>query len=1030
MMHGFKFLRILMVFFMAYLLVIPSSYAAQTMTVRGGDHDGYSRLVFDWPTAPPHVVENKNGTLTITFQGAGQISGNIPSNLRNIQNIESISGADIIGFSMAIAPDSKTRNFAVGNKIILDVYDGKNTIKKVTPTPAADVKKEEKPAVKQDFSVKEIEKTAAIPVQDVDVEPIGAPKIEPHIISLTTVTSVGLAVFVRHGDLWIVTDAPDMSTPPKLDGPQADKFNAFEKTDLPTGDLYRLELPDGVKPYVEGGGLSWKIYLTQTPPKDAGAKITPFERLVEDGRDKILWPIKGFRKIIEFTDPFAGDTVTAITANSANQTTGRTQEFVDFVALNTMAGFAFVAKADDVSAKLLADGAVIDSKTGLSLLNEKDWKPEKMRHDMAATNKEVLQDDLKDENNLTLTEKPPSADDIAALNNDEIKPLDTADMTKAAKQKPIGNNIYNFPKWELGGIKSLTSNMHALMAQVSAKNDLDKTEDVITMAKLLLANNRGPEALGMLRIAVSQVPELEDTAEYQSLRGAAYALSGKFDEAIATLSSDKLKNYDDIKLWRAYTLAGLEDWKQAGDLTPKDPSFLKEYPLQIKIPAVLVFAEIVLRNGREKEADEILKMISSDTKNLSLSHQSALDYLSGEARRQSGDLKKADEYWMPLVKNGKDDLYRAKAGLSLTRLQLDNKTIKPSDAIDRLEGLRYAWRGDELETLINYRLGQLYIDNKEYLKGLTVLRNAVTITPDLDIAKDVKKFMDKSFQDVFDKDKLAAMTPIEAISFYEEFKDLTPSSDQGNDYIEKLAERLVDAELLGRASVLLENLVNNRLQGDKKTEIAIRLAAIRLLDGNPDGALRSLEIAQANLDKSEQKDAEKQRQIFLLKARALSMKDKPDEALTILENLRIDPDVNKLRTDIAWVAGKWDQAAIALNDLITSEDISARTKLNDYQRDIILNRAIALNLSGERVALSNLRDRYNVQMKETSKGQMFEIVTRPRRPDLIGSREAIESMMSEIDLFKGFLDGFAKTEKKSAPPIENKTSEPETNTQN
>ena len=65
-----------------------------------------------------------------------------------------------------------------------------------------------------------------------------------------------------------------------------------------------------------------------------------------------------------------------------------------------------------------------------------------------------------------------------------------------------------------------------------------------------------------------------------------------------------------------------------------------------------------------------------------------------------------------------------------------------------------------------------------------------------------------------------------------------------------------------------------------------------------------------------------------------------------------------------------------------------------------------------RVALANLRERYNAQMKDTAKGQMFEIVTRPRRPDMIGSRQAIDSMISEIDLFKGFLDGYSKMNSK------------------
>jgi tetratricopeptide (TPR) repeat protein len=344
----------------------------------------------------------------------------------------------------------------------------------------------------------------------------------------------------------------------------------------------------------------------------------------------------------------------------------------------------------------------------------------------------------------------------------------------------------------------------------------------------------------------------------------------------------------------------------------------------------------------------------------------------------------------------------------------------------------------------------MYIENKDYLKGLTILRNAATLLPGTDINKDVNEYMISKFREVFNNDRLKKISPLEAIKLHEEFKDLLPPGEEGDSFVEKLAERLVDADLLGRAAALLEYQVNNRLQGDKKAEIAIRLAAIRLLDGNPDGALRSLEIAQDTLDKiagrkpadepkpedvtpeagdvaakpeekkvevpvvsvKETVDPEKQRQIYLLKARALSMKKETDKALAILEAMPLDSDVNRLRTDISWSAGRWEEAALALNDLITAEDISAKRPLTDYQRDIILNRAISLNLSGNRVALANLRERYNPQMKDTTKGQMFEIVTRARKPDMIGSRQAIESMISEIDLFKGFVDGYAKIDAK------------------
>ncbi len=1070
----------LLILFLLFCMPAGMAHAADTILVRGGDHDGYSRLVFEGSAPPTYKIRRTDNGVFIDFsvKAEADLIG-LTGDLRNAKNVKAMAGGQgNLTISAQIPAGSDVRDFTIGSKLVLDVYDSKTKAEAKASTAGSQNNPEEKMAATEkaepkapaqktgDFSVHALEPAQALPAQKVEAHPVTAPALQEHNIELTTVTNVGLSAYRRHGYLWMVFDNPDLQASPVLHGPSKDKFGAIEKTDLKDADLYALKLPDGAQVMVEGGGLSWNIKISGVQPKSAELAILSPERVGDSKDSKLLWPLQTARKAIQFTDPLSGDDVTAVTSSSAVGAMRPVREYIDFTTPETFAGFVFIPSRDGVRAEVSGKGILMSRAGGMALSKPEDIKASDIRKEMAATKLPDAKDEKPKETeqkDLALKEEPPKPQDEIAhkieeeISADNVK-VDTAEISKATQEKPTGNNIYNFKRWEMGGMAALPENMHALMAEVAAKPSAEQTEDIITMAKLLLANNHAQEALGMLRIAEQQVPELAGTAEFDSLKAAAKSLSGKYDEAIVILSDEALKKYDDVRLWRGFTLAGLQDWKQAGE-NMTDAAAVKEYPHDLRVTMLLVMAEVALRNAKPAQAQTILDSIGNDIKKMTLPYRSSWAYLSGEAARQSGNNAKAKELWLPLVKNGKDDLFRAKAGLSLTRLQIDEKSIKTDEAIDRLEGLRYAWRGDELETLINYRLGQLYVENKEYLKGLTVLRNAAELTPELQIGQDVLSLMSKSFREVFSNDRLSAMSPIEAISFYEEFKDLTPPGDEGIEYVEKLSQRLVDADLLGRAAALLEYQVNNRLQGDKKVEIAIRLAAIRLLDGNPDGALRSLEIAQSTLDKiagiapkdaekvtdkaaalsatgatlekietqagdaeksapekvetspkKETADPEKQRQIYLLKARALSMKKKPDEALAVLENMRTDSDVNKLRTDIAWMAGKWEEAAMSLNDLIIAEDVSPRRPLTDYQQDLILNRAIALNLSGNRIALANLRERHNRQMVETPKGKMFEVVTRPRRPDMVGSREAIESMMSEIDLFKGFLDSYAKSQ--------------------
>lgn len=1025
-----RFLRVIIVSCILLCGVSATPAAAQDKVgVRSGGHEGYTRLVFEWARKTDYSLSREGGRILIRFAKAGTLDlAGLEANDPNIMGVDVLSKAgESLQAAVRIPEGSRFRDFVVENKLIVDVYDTKEA--KAAPEKTVPPKEDKPKQVekKGDFSVTPAQSEEAVPVVPVEVKPVAAPTFDPHVITLTNTTSFGVAAFVRSGWLWIISDVPDLPITPQIGGPQKDRFPRPEKVDISGVTAWRMDIPEGMRVYGDGGGLGWRFIVTA---KEREFKPLPVKTQLAEGASRLIWPLMDMQKVLRFTDPLVGDSVTVVTATDSSQYAGPGRGYVHLRVLDSIVGLAFLPRSDDVKADIGLDQVSVGRPGGLSL-SKVEAPPPVPKQEI----KKPLPGEKPSESSL---EKVDAAHEAKT----ESTGPTPGEMFKAGGEKPSGNNVYNFVQWEMGGIPALEKNQHVMMVEISSKKEDIRVEDILTMAKLNLANDRGVEALGLLNIAMQKVPELEDNAEFIALRGAAFALADMYDEAIVDYSRDALKNYDDVKYWRAYTLAGLEDWRQAIEVMPKTFKEIAAYPKAIRTPLALTFAEIALRGGDTSMAEGILAILKGDLPKLTLPYASSWNYLTGEAQRQKGHPDKAVQYWEPLVKAGKDDLFRAKAGLSLTKLQLDTKKIKPDEAINTLEGLRYAWRGDELETLINYRLGQVYIDNKDYLKGLTVLRNAATLSPDSDINKDVNDYLNKSFRDIFTNDRLKAMSPLEAISLYEDFKELIPPGDEGNGFVEKLAERLVDADLLGRAAALLEYQVNHRLKGDKKAEIAIRLAAIRLLDGNPDGALRSLEIAQDTLTKMEagilvtpapekkaaaesvaapaiveKADPEKQRQVYLLKARALSMKKKTDEAMAVLEAMRLDPDVNRLRTDIAWTAGRWDEAARALNDLITAEDISPSRPLTDYQRDIILNRAIALNLGGDRVALANLRDRYNARMAGTDKGKMFDVVTRPRKPDMIGSREAIQNMISEIDLFKGFLDGYAKMNGVKKPDV-------------
>jgi hypothetical protein len=213
-------------------------------------------------------------------------------------------------------------------------------------------------------------------------------------------------------------------------------------------------------------------------------------------------------------------------------------------------------------------------------------------------------------------------------------------------------------------------------------------------------------------------------------------------------------------------------------------------------------------------------------------------------------------------------------------------------------------------------------------------------------------------------------------------------------------------DLLGRAADLLEHQMIHRLEGEPAAKVGIRLAAIRLLDNKPDGALRALDVAAQEIGSNG--DDDKRRQIRLLRARALSKSNQPAEALALLSGLGDDPEVLRLRADIAWNGEVWDEAAKAFGQLIDNESISKTRPPNDYQTTLILNRAIALNLSNNRTALDALRNSYSDLMAQSEKARLFDVISRPRQLGMLADRESVGSLISEVDLFGEFLESYKK----------------------
>ena len=1005
---------------------VASLYAQDNVPLRTGARDGYSRVTLGWKKAVKYSLDNSdNGLVTIKFD----LPANVDTSQADFSVLDNISAINVIStdpltLSLSIPRTSKVRDFTIGKRIVLDVYDpigghDKKAAKikpvQVEKTAEISIIDGEKANLETKLKSNKTKQTVStskhveiknpsppafvlvpenLPEIDVVDERVkvasklkekeyklekkklsSAIKEDHHVISLRATKSVDMAVFENYGELWLIMGSSSSYVVPSLSSPTPEIFSSLNLSSTEGVVSYRMSMPDTpLQMKAKGGGLIWDIIMGSKVKE--GEAVKPVRRVGNSpgfSGERIIWPFKYVHEIVDVNDPVTGGVLKAVLVQDSSQFSGVAMSYVDFDVLRSPVGMVIRPKVDDLNVEMTDEGVVIYRKTGLNLSNLNDAEEARIFSERPKVNNSVSQKHKSD----------------------------------GHYSNKINNNFFRFDEWRLGDAHDIARNESILLSGMKGKSNSRRIEDLLALGKMYLSHGFGAEALGFFNYAGDELPALQESPEFVALRGVAKALDWKSDAALEDFLFNRLENEDEVKYWKSFVLADLGDWQQAATTLPDHYRPLHSYPKNIGHRLALSLAEVNLRDGNVKAAEELMALVEQDKSELLDPMKASLKYLRGESYRQKKQKDKTKKIWNDLTQD-KDDLYRTKAGLALTILLSNDGEITNSETIDRLERLRYAWRGDELEAQVQYWLGDAYFKEKKFIKGLSIMRDAAAIAGDTALGQRIAGYMGKTFTNLFLGDDLKNISAVDAVSLYDTFSELTPVGKQGDKLVQNLAEHLVGSDLLGRATKLLNHQVSHRLDGMEKLRVAIRLAAIELINKSPQKAMNALGKASDTLhflsdtpEKAQYKD-----EIDLLKIRAYSQNKQFKKAMSLLDRLAPNKNVNRLKADISWQAGYWDEAAASLNAVLLDENISMTRPLSQEQSDLILNRAIALSLSNDRIALGNMRAKYSDLMLQTHKAHQFEVITRPRQNSALADRETLLSVVSEVDLFKDFLDSY------------------------
>lgn len=761
------------------------------------------------------------------------------------------------------------------------------------------------------------------------------------LVSFPWEAPVGAAAFRRGDTVWLVFDAPAA-----LDLAEVRRANArhFIEAETVSGEAFsaaRILTPSSTQVSVVRDGSTWTFSFGEAasaPPRPAGIE----RRADENTAPHLFADLPTVTAVHHVPDAEAGDMLTVATALGPAQGLPSRRTFLEITALASSHGLAFERAADGVTtAPVPGEGVIIERDRGLALSG-------------AGT---------------------------------PVLPVDGGD--DAAPPKP---GFIDFEGWSVGPTEFARA--HDRLARRVASGPTP-AEDRIALARLLVAHELGPEALGVLRIAQGEDPRLLDDPNFRALRGVANVLAGRFKAAETDLNAPPIASDRAAAPWRGYVAAHFGDWREARRQFNEGAADLAALRVDWRGRFLVATADAALElndlPGARRAVDEAYASeIPSDVR---------LEARLAEARffAASGEPRRALAIAAQVGQAGYEPL-EAAALFEAVRLNLELGEMTSAEAIDQLEALRLRWRGDEVELEIVRTLGALYMDTHQLRLGMQLMKSAAARFPESPVARRLYTDMNAAFRRLYLDGEADDLDPIEALALWYEFNDLTPVGADGDRMLRRLADRLIDFDLLEQAAELLAHQVDNRLRGVARAQVATDLAAIYLMDGRPEAAL---DVLRKTRVAGTPRDLVASRR--LLEARALADLTRYEHALELLDTDRSDEALN-LKADIAWEAHMWARAAVLL-EASAGETWRGDSPLPPPYQSAVLRAAVAYSLTDNAEGVQRLVARFGPKMADGPHAASWRTVTSEPDVDGVVLRD-LASRIAESDTLDAFLEEF------------------------
>jgi len=748
---------------------------------------------------------------------------------------------------------------------------------------------------------------------------------------------VAAAVFFRDKDLWIAFSDKQPINETMLASILPASVKKMTRVEHPTNLVLRLETDGSIYAKVTRSkeNMEWIVTLSnyqQIPQRPIELAVNADARL-----PNIYAAVLEYAEPATITDPLWGDQIIITPFYNAGEAIYPSREFVDFSLLASAQGMAIIKKSDFARVAPLRNGLRLTSKNGLSL-----------------------------------------STDLPAIAATEMEALRT-----------LATTLFPYEQWKVEPGKFPEARQE-IERQLMGAAPIRANSLRLKLAQLYLGQGLAYEARALLDTIAAEDRGFYIDRQLAALRGAANFLTADYAAATADFASKELEDIEEIKLWRQAMDVFQTDRARFDYLEFYKP-FIQKYPPRLKEKLAILAADNYINRKSYQRALKTFDTMAEANNEVSQSLIPYVDFLLGKIAAESGNVEGAKTLWEPLV-NHDDRFIRARADFSLTALLYNNDMMPIEEATKRLDRLRIVWRGDTLELGLLSFLGQLYVDQGNYLDGMRAWRELITHFPDSALALTTARDMAKTFNMLYAEGKADELEPLQALSIFYEFRELTPVGIAGDTMIQNLADRLASVDLLDRAAALLEHQIQFRQEGESRSRLGAQLALIYLLNEMPEKALSVLELTGYGENSDELYRKRQQ-----LTALGLSETGNHERAITMLSG---DPseDASMLRLNIFWQMRDWRNVIRSAEELLASRaDVTA--PLTITESEYLLQLAIAYVFERDRSQLYYLRNYFAPLMDENPNRDIFMYITDDTGPIDPKQFEQVTYQINRIESF-------------------------------